>query len=97
MNSLSNILNEDKSANLEDENNKFQKLMSRPEINGKEIDFNEFHDMIKPEKPKQNIIYVKKSKGHKDFSYSIRFFHNQFSVFLSCCSCRQAILQPSRE
>ena len=70
MNSLSNILNEDKSANFEDENNKFQKLMSRPEINGKEIDFNEFHDMIKPEKPKQNIIYVKKSKDHKDFSYS---------------------------
>ncbi len=49
-----------------------KKLVSKPEINGKEIDFNEFHDIVKTETPKQSlhehIIYKKKqSSSNKKF------------------------------
>ena len=46
---------------------KIKKLISKPEINGKELNFNEFHEIIKTETPKQsfheNIIYKKKSSS----------------------------------
>ena len=71
INSFTHILNEDKDENFKEDKNKFQNLISRPGINGKEIDFNEFHNIIKPESQKSNLIYIKKSNIHKDFSNSL--------------------------
>ena len=50
-----------------------KKLISKPEINGKEINFEEFHDIVKTETPRQsmhdNIIYKKKqSSNNKNYS-----------------------------
>ena len=49
-----------------------KKLISKPEINGKEINFDEFCDIINTETPKQsfhdNIVYKKKHSSSKKFS-----------------------------
>ena len=50
-----------------------KKLISKPEINWKEINFDEFHDIVKTETPRQsmhdNIIYKKKqSSNNKNYN-----------------------------
>ena len=46
-----------------EEGEKIKNLINKPEINGKELDFNEFHDIVRTETPRQsineNIIYKK--------------------------------------
>ena len=54
---------------------KIKKLITKPEINGKELDFNEFHDIVRTETPRQsineNIIYKKKpSSKNKKYLYN---------------------------
>ena len=47
---------------------KIKKLITKPEINGKELTFNEFHDIVKTDTPRQsmngNIIYKKKTSSN---------------------------------
>ena len=54
---------------------KIKKLIMKPEINGKELTFNEFQDIIKTETPRQsmneNIIYKKKpSSNSQKYKYN---------------------------
>jgi len=58
-----------------EEGEKIKKLITKPEINGKELDFNEFHDIVRTETPRQsineNIIYKKKpSSKNKKYLYN---------------------------
>lgn len=61
--------------NFNEEEKKIKKLVLKPEINGKELDFNEFQDIVKTEIPRQtsheNIVYKKKpSSTVKKFIYN---------------------------
>ena len=53
-----------------------KKLISKPEINGKELDFDEFHDIVKTETSKQSLnekpLYIKKSSAREGFSNNIK-------------------------
>ena len=75
---ISQIVREDAS---EDEL-KLKSLISKPEINGKELTFNEFNEIIKTETPKQSshehIIYKKKpsSRGSKEKYFSSKNIKN---------------------
>ena len=58
-----------------DEGEKIKKLISKPEINGKELNFNEFDDIVRTETPRQSlnehIIYKKKpSSNNKKYLYN---------------------------
>ena len=61
--------------NLSEEGHKIKKLIIKPEMNGKELNFSEFHDIVELEKPKQNppetIVYKKKpSSKVKKYIYN---------------------------
>jgi Ca2+-binding EF-hand superfamily protein len=53
-----------------------KKLISKPEINGKELDFDEFHDIVKTETPKQSPnekpLYIKKSSAREGYSNNVK-------------------------
>lgn len=53
-----------------------KKIISKPEINGKELDFDEFHNIVKTETPKQSPnerpLYIKKSSSREGFSNNIK-------------------------
>jgi len=57
---FSQILNQYNDLNLGKDEEKIKKLISKPEIIGKEIDFNEFQDIMNSEKEKTNLVYRKK-------------------------------------
>ena len=59
---FSQIINQN-DMDLGKDSEDIKKLISKPEINGKEIDFNEFKDLMNTgkEKEKPNLIYMKKS------------------------------------
>ena len=59
---ISQILNQDMDLDLGQDEEKIKKLISKPEIGGKQIDFDEFQDIMHTEKNKtNNMIYMKKS------------------------------------
>ena len=70
---FSQIVGEDNSI---DGSEDIKKLISKPEINGKELDFDEFHDIIKTEAPKQSPnekpLYIKKSSAREGYSNNIK-------------------------
>lgn len=51
-------------------------LISKPEMNGKELNFDEFHDIVKTETPKQNPnerpLYIKKSSSREGYSNNLK-------------------------
>ena len=55
--------------NFSEEGEKLKKLIIKPEINGKELNINEFHDIVTIETPKQtpseSIVYKKKPPSKK--------------------------------
>ena len=64
---ISQILNKEKDWGLKQDEEKIKKLLSRQDISGKKINFDEFKDIMKTEKEKSNKIYIKK--------YSINSFN----------------------
>lgn len=70
---ISQILSQDIDWDLGQDEEKIKKLISKPEIGGKQIDFDEFQDIMKTEKDKTNMIYMKKSNinlNHKNNKYN---------------------------
>ena len=68
--------------NLSEEENKLKNLIIKPEMNGKELNFNEFHDIVALETSKQSphesIVYKKKSSSKKKkYNYN-EDYNNQF-------------------
>ena len=64
--------------NLSEEGIKMKKLIIKPEMNGKELNFNEFHDIVTLETPKdsphETIVYKKKpSSKNKKYIYNEDF------------------------
>ena len=70
---FSQIVGDDNSI---DGSEDIKKLISKPEINGKELDYDEFHDIIKTETPKQSPnekpLYIKKSSAREGYSNNIK-------------------------
>lgn len=70
---FSQIAGEDNSVDGGDD---FKKLISKPEINGKELDFDEFQDIVKTETTKQSSnkppLYIKKSSAREGYSNNIK-------------------------
>ena len=58
---FSQIINQNNNLDLGKDEKDIKKLISKPDINGKEIDFNEFKDIMNTGKEKTNLIYMKKS------------------------------------
>ena len=58
---FSQILNQYNDLDLGKDEENIKKLISKPEIRGKEIDFNEFQDIMNSENEKTNLVYKKKS------------------------------------
>ena len=61
--------------NLSEEGNQLKNLIIKPEMNGKELNFNEFQDIVALETPKQSphesIVYKKKpSSKNKKYNYN---------------------------
>ena len=70
---FSNIIG--KGDSFGEDGEKIKKLISKPEMNAKELNFNEFHDIVRTETPRQSlkehIIYKKKpSSNNKKYLYS---------------------------
>ena len=64
---FSQIMNQDIGLDLGSDEEKIKKLISRPEISGKEIDFEEFKDIMKTGKEeKTNYIYKKKPSNNSN-------------------------------
>ena len=63
---FSQIINQNNNLDLGKDEKDIKKLISKPDINGKEIDFNEFKDIMNTGKEKTNLIYMKKSSHNSN-------------------------------
>lgn len=66
LSNISQILKENKDLGLGQDEEKIKKLLSKPEISGKEIEFNDFKNFMNVSKEKNNFIYVKKSNPNSN-------------------------------
>ena len=66
LSNISQIIKENKDLFLSQDEEKIKKLLSKPAIGGKEIDFTDFKNFMNIVKEKDNFVYVKKSNPNSN-------------------------------
>jgi Ca2+-binding EF-hand superfamily protein len=77
---------DEEDISINGELNKIKNLISKPEINGKELNFQEFNEIMKDETPKENEeqIYIKKNNSREEFINNLKSSnHDENNKFIT--------------